>query len=557
MKCIKLVILLSCVISCSVYGSSERDSDTDGLSDFQEIHKYQTNPEKKDSDGDGFPDDDWHERREYTYSVRSVVKVMRPCNLEAINDDYQDARVLSETEDYIELEVIHYPFNTNAETIDGHLDWRARSVDMKEWIEPGITTNWDPEMRWDLLARLRAAGIDVETLTDKEIVEGMATWALKRARGLNSVFTTYYVHFPDGRPSVYPGLEEAFKREFQRDSKNYNWKIDEHFGHELLGREMYYNKTHGSCTSYSVYQTTLLRALGIPARMIVVIPIVDPTDPKQIQLIEDHITHPEVRETLLFCLSGKSGFIDHAFNEVHIAGRWRRLDYSTLGRNTYGPSAMGMVTHVHTFRDLAEADLTATWGVRYAKGLRDDTFSCSNPYQTTELSDRIGIHSGLEIPKPKQPWEKTGNLRILSAYWWNDLPADDWRRRVLTPDQDKKKAGHLLLHVEWASGTRLNSSQVVRLLNFVDRNVHLVGDEGKKIPLEIRGGSVWTGAQGGAELEVPISAEVYSMLKYDITYSLAPVNSMDEFQWEVADGVKVVKKKVAGKKRSIWRFWSK
>ena len=415
----------------SVCSASDCDSDHDGLSDFQEIHKYRTNPEKKDSDGDGSPDGDWHERREYTYSVRSVVKLMRPCSLEAINDDYQDARVLSETKDYLELEVIHYPFNTNAETIDGHLDWRARSVGMKQWIEPGITTNWDPKMRRDLLAKLKAAGIDVETLTDKEIVERMATWALKRARGLNSVFTTYYVHFPDGRPSVYPGLEKAFEREFQRDSENYNWTIDQHFGHEVLGREMYYNKTHGSCTSYAVYQTTLLRAAGIPARMIVVIPIVDPTDSKQIQLIEDHIAHPEVRETLLSSLNGKSGFIDHAFNEVHIGGRWRRLDYSTLGRNTYGPSAMGMVTHVHTFRDLSDADLTATWGVRYAKGLRDDTFSGSNPYQTTELSDRIGIHADMEIPKPRQPWEKTGNIRILSAYWWNDLPADDWRRRVL------------------------------------------------------------------------------------------------------------------------------
>jgi hypothetical protein len=557
MKIATLLILVSCAFISIVHGSNQIDSDGDGLSDFQEIHKYQTNAQKKDSDGDGSPDSDWHERREYTYSVRSVVKIMRPCNLEAINDDYQDARVLSETKDYVELEVIHYPFNTNAETIDGRLDWRARSVAMKQWIEPGITTNWDPKMRRDLLAKLKAAGIDIETLTDKEIVERMASWALKRAKGLNSVFTTYYVHFPDGRPSVYPGLEKAFEREFQRDSKNYDWTIDQHFGHELLGREMYYNKTHGSCTSYAVYQTTLLRAVGIPTRMIVVIPIVDPTDPKQIQLIGDHIAHPEVRETLLFSLNEKSGFIAHTFNEVHVGGRWRRLDYSTLGRNTYGPNAMGMVTHVHTFRDLSDADLTATWGVRYAKGLRDDIFCSSNPYQTTELSDRIGIHSDMEIPKPKQPWEKTGNLRILSAYWWNDLPADDWRRGVLTPDQDKRKQGHLLLHVEWASRTRLNSTQIVRLLNFVDRNVHLVGDQGKRIPLEIRGGSVWTGPQGGAEMEIPISEEIYSMLKRDMEYSLVPVNSMDEFQWEVADEVKVVKKKDVRKKRSIWRFWSK
>ena len=45
------------------------------------------------------------------------------------------------------------------------------------------------------------------------------------------------------------------------------------------------------------------------------------------------------------------------------------------------------------------------------------------------------------------------------------------------------------------------------------------------------------------------------MLKRDMEYSLVPVNSNDEFQWEVADEVKVVKKKGAGKRWSIWRFW--
>ena len=35
-----------------------------GLSDFQEIHKYRTDPAKVDSDGDGVLDGEWRERRE-------------------------------------------------------------------------------------------------------------------------------------------------------------------------------------------------------------------------------------------------------------------------------------------------------------------------------------------------------------------------------------------------------------------------------------------------------------------------------------------------------------
>ena len=59
----------------------------------QEVHKYCTDPESADSDRDGTPDGDWSERREFTYSIRTVVRVMHPTNDEALVDDYQDARV--------------------------------------------------------------------------------------------------------------------------------------------------------------------------------------------------------------------------------------------------------------------------------------------------------------------------------------------------------------------------------------------------------------------------------------------------------------------------------
>ncbi len=85
------------------------DSDKDGLSDFHESHKYGTDPNKSDSDGDGVADGDWHERREYAYCVRAVVHVMKPVTVEHLNDDFQDARVLDETDVHVELEVILYP----------------------------------------------------------------------------------------------------------------------------------------------------------------------------------------------------------------------------------------------------------------------------------------------------------------------------------------------------------------------------------------------------------------------------------------------------------------
>ena len=44
-----------------------KDTDGDGLTDFDEYCKYKTNPLKKDSDSDGIPDGDWNERREFNF----------------------------------------------------------------------------------------------------------------------------------------------------------------------------------------------------------------------------------------------------------------------------------------------------------------------------------------------------------------------------------------------------------------------------------------------------------------------------------------------------------
>ena len=60
------------------------DSDGDGLSDFQETHKYFTDPKKADTDGDGVPDGEWSERREYAYTIRNELEVLRPVDITAM-----------------------------------------------------------------------------------------------------------------------------------------------------------------------------------------------------------------------------------------------------------------------------------------------------------------------------------------------------------------------------------------------------------------------------------------------------------------------------------------
>jgi len=380
-------------------GLNAVDRDGDGLSDFQEVHKYLTDPAKRDTDGDSVPDSDWNERREYTYSVRSILRFMPPLDKNDLDDDFQDVRVMQKTDDYIELEVVHYPFASAYESIQENPNWQRDYAGMTDYLNPGVTTYWDAKMKQDLLAELKADGIIVDELTDKQVVRQVSSWLMKKSRYLDKVFTTFYIYYPNGQPNVYPGLEDAFEHEFGRDKENYDWTIDQHFDHELLGKGMFYNKTHGSCTSFAVYLTTVLRALGIPTRMVILSPVVDASNSEQLIMVNENITHNKVREIMMAGLRKSSkGFTNHTVNEVYVGGRWCRLNYNKLGQPVLDQHLFGLQSHVRTFNDLSEANLAPTWGWRYAKNEKSTEFKYSNPYSAVAISDLFGCHCNLPNP---------------------------------------------------------------------------------------------------------------------------------------------------------------
>ncbi len=383
-KFLNLIILL---LLCTTMALGQQvDTDADGLSDFQEIHKYLTNPNKADSDDDGTPDGDWNERREYAYTVRSILRFMHPFDEDALNDNFQDARILKEEDYYTELEVIHYPFSTAENTISANPNWQQDYAGMTEYLDPGITTNWDNQMKQDLLSELQADGIVVGNLTDKQVVEQVSAWLIREYTEYSDIFTTFYIYYPNGQPTIYPGLEDAFNND--KGQVIYGWTIQQQFEHELLGKEMYYNKTRGTCTSTAGALTTVLRAVGIPTRMINVIPIVDASNPNQTQLVEQGISNNQVRQVVLDWLNGAgTGFTSHTFNEVYVGNQWHRLNYTKLGQTILDEHCLGLHTHLYTFNDLSDANLAPTWGWRYGKGIRNDIFQYGNPYTVMKLSD--------------------------------------------------------------------------------------------------------------------------------------------------------------------------
>jgi hypothetical protein len=512
--------------------AADPDTDGDGLADFHEVHKYRTDPTKRDTAGKGVSDGDWQQRREFTYSVRAIVRVMPPHNLKALNDDYQDVRVRAETKEYAELEVVAYPLNSNADAIKANANWKKDYAGMKEYLAPGITTNWDSQMRKDLLRELAKDGIDPDTLTDKEVVEQVSRWLFKRSQ-YRSMFCTFYIGFRDGKPFVLPGSQKAFDRE-KGDPK---WSVKEQLEHELFGKEMFTRKTYGSCTSTAVYQTTVLRALGIPTRIILCIPLADGSDMAQIEMIEKGLTNHKVRhDACLGAISGGESFASHTFCEVFVGGRWRRLDFTTLGQNILQRNYLGLMIHVHTFNDLSEANLAATWGTRFAKGQRDDLFPHSNPYRLMEVSDHFGKYA--KVPNPPADSEHK-QITIVKAYWpdGKDAPSEIRELRWSKPSG----SGRFFVHCEEWLENAGDYLQYKLFMRRSDRRFVLRAKDQPDVSCQISMNFYTASPRNLRELEVIIPATDYAKMTKGVAYTLHPVNGKKGYEWKVRNGLSVTR----------------
>ncbi len=507
------------------------DTDGDGLPDFQEIHKYRTDPRKFSTAGDRVSDGDPERRREYTYSIRSVVKVMPPVNLECLNDDYQDARVLSRGDHFVELEVIHYPLNTNAQAIRSNPDWRRDARSKEEYVRPGITTNWDDAMRRDLVAALDSDGIDPERLDDRELVSRVSAWLLANSKYV-SMFCTHSIHYPEGRPAIYPGLEAQFERE----KGDRAWSVAEQFDHELFGRAMFAHRTHGSCTSTAVFLTTALRALGIPTRMVLAIPMVDGNDKAQLAMVQQGIHHHRVRRTLLQGLSAAKGYANHTFNEVWVGGRWVRLNYKALGQNTLDGNLMGLLTHVNTFSDLSEVPLAATWGKRYASGERDAVFRFGNPYRCEEISDHFGKFAKIDNPEVREH----RLITISRAYWADDPNAHETIKSTKWLFHADGSRSLLLHGEEWLSDGP--GPQYRPFLEAAGKDFVFKAGGRPDVHGRITTSSITWQSRDLHEIEVLIPREQYVKMEPDVEYTVTPPNDVAGYQWKIKGPVTITKK---------------
>lgn len=282
------------------------------------------------------------------------------------------------------VDIDYYPLRPMP-TIQPDPNWQQDDAGMTEFLQPGLTANWDESFGQLLLQDLANSGIHPSDMTDVDLVKVVSSWILQYFSG-DAPFVAYSVDFVNGLPFVNPGTRANFDQEKQKFSLVTD---QDAFNHGLYGKGLYAARIHGSCTPSAILQTTVFRALGIPTRIVTSIPAIDANDPSQLQSVLNGIHDPSIRDTAYKGFQSLEGaFAAHTFNEVFLGGQWVRLNYDVLNQPIVDSYYMGLLTQVNRVHDWSEAGLVDTWGVRTAnKGPFTPALSSINPYRSLGVSD--------------------------------------------------------------------------------------------------------------------------------------------------------------------------
>jgi transglutaminase-like putative cysteine protease len=337
------------------------DTDHDGLSDYEEVAKYSTDPRRADTDGDGFPDGDWNERREYVYTVRILIKIRQPFDAQTMNDWYQDVRTLGDPDPdgYTQVEAIIYP-DTVVDVYPSSYPLDDPPPELQRYTLPGIAANYTPNMQSEVLQILEGSETDVDAANRvSQWISEETTFYLDQ-----SVPEVYYTYLENGEVKVrnYGGplpVEELLQTHYFADS-------------------MFQMRTHGSCTSIANLRCAMLKAAGIPCRVIqTIFPIYyhgDQTVP--------YVNNLKREWSCVFEQPSGQGasWCNHAFVEVYVGDRWIRAD-RTINVRHEDPLCLSL--KILSVSDWSEVDFSETWPVDWIH---------NRPFYTLLLEDQEPQH---------------------------------------------------------------------------------------------------------------------------------------------------------------------
>jgi hypothetical protein len=244
-----------------------------------------------------------------------------------------------------------------------------------------------------------------------------------------------------------------------------------------------------------------------------------------------------VRKTIKRALGGsRSGWTSHTFNEVFVGNRWRRLNYSKLGQNVLDDGCLGLMVHVNTFADHADAGLIG-WGLRMQHPLHDALFGGSNPYSCVALSDRFGAHA--KVDNPSVDDVALHALTITRLYWYDDPKK---KQSVSMKLDDPDTAGHLLVHVE-PDNKSASGADYKDFYESVDKRFELRARNKPSVPCHATRGYWLNSNDEVAEFYLRIDPTDFEQMASGVEYELAYVGKPDKLSWKVPPDTKIARRK--------------
>ncbi|MBN8218039.1 MAG: hypothetical protein J0L75_15460 [Spirochaetes bacterium] len=409
----------------NMIGNQVMDTDGDGLSDENENAKYFTSPTNKDTDGNGVIDSDWNERRQFAYSIRAVVRVLKPCANMPQSDDFQDVRIVAQTDEYVDLEIIAYLWHRGLDSyrlpdfrmkriqrrqftrLPDNISWRDDYAGMTEWLKPGKVCNWDAEMREQIIEELRNVRIDPDQLTDTDLVETVAVWLLEGSRCLSKSAMPYLFNLKGAKPVLPNEFELFFARNSPFEGRGWN----EYAGSVFSAKKMWESKTYEWGLSWCSYFATVMRSLGVPTRIVQFVPIINADSREQRYYLAQSIKPEDVKnyldDSVRFCFANQmlqDPVQVITMNEVYIGNRWTLLYLPKDLKGIMFPASPrvfhvtpGYLFRVHTFADPGDQNYSASWGKQMAGLLKVKDMPGPLPFRILSLTPRVGKFNRLII----------------------------------------------------------------------------------------------------------------------------------------------------------------
>ena len=352
--------------------STSSDTDADGLTDYEEYCKYRTDPTLADSDADGIPDKDWNERREYTYSIRAILAIKPPWNLEAMNDLFQDSRLMeSPGSNYQKMEVIIYPYASPV-LLPGRYPHQIPSESLRKYVEPAYDLNYSPEMQLEIQQLLSNTTNTLDVLF--QFLDELGQMELTQP--LYAPFI--YTYNQQGELIIDWSFFESI------DMKATEAEVEEALAVNYFGDSMFKRKRYGGCISRARLLASMLRAAGIPARVTMGVPLIYYyKGTGEWKRLIKNLNNEEVAGKFEYKKPSDPSqvmIVGHSQVEAYLNNHWIRLGYQLNEGPIFAGTDQVYIKIIDAV-DFTEIDFTKTWA--------PNQWVKERPYRTVELSDQV------------------------------------------------------------------------------------------------------------------------------------------------------------------------